>query len=1264
MTEGVGSPKLNKGPPLIPDDVKKDIPDNPGKPGAPGTDAAIVKAVPKNDIFRPKLELLNVKRRKATLRPQKPRMRKPIDGGADRNISPVNIDFKLPPKPAIEKHGGRLMTSTTVTSTAVGGGGTAVVLTTVASTFSAKIGVAVGAAAGSVVPVVGTAIGAVTGLVVGALVGYLVLKFGRSHSERRYIENAKKSLEKRGVKFTKKEKKRLEAMRPEQWRYLAKNNKHTIKGLKRHCELLFRDKRWAKQFYYQYAAMAVAKYGYAGAQRRLHSLNRDAKQTDAPEIFVPGKMYAAMGNWGADAFGERRSAYTGEHVSILDTHISLQKQKWDALTKNVEEQFGEAGANHFNNRYRRYIQTASRADQAQEAFDAATKLQTDLKAFLQDYIGQYDQAVQDRVFKLVDKYALDLAVDDVPKESFYDAHGNFDTELISELINTAARLQDIKDSEKSLSGGKKRDRTPADVAVRRATLPNRISGLPAACGRNPYAWYLRFITDGADNGDFYDNCAQLLKIPENQLAKNLGPTDKARKTPTSAPTQALVKALAQAKIQAKDLRAMAGLAGRLKDAGVAPATARMILRMEARARVRAQVKAKKALKEAEKALEEAEKASKEAKKALEEPKKALEEAKKALEDFKVVNGWSPALNPEADANQPTEDLMDRAREAAAFAEKLHLALKDDPEFERLTAGDAEHAYFRVLAAHEDPLYKDHKPLARLRENDFSDMKKILRSDVSIHWAYRYLLEGAGSLDKAIECTRLRVKPKALATVKKIDKRELKQWREKGFSDVEIAAYRGNLKIWDVDHSKKPPKVFEKGRLPISDDRMGYFCKSNLTVDEANDFLALDLVPPHPETAPDVPATKLRHHMYSQVLLDEPGGKGANSEVRRRTIRKYDGSIDRRVFKPIPLSLDYNKLSYMTRRVGANLAASTLNEQLGFSAIVHTQMSTRNGQVGVSMELAKGHTPHRLLNGEVFLTVPKNFPRYKALHKAVEEDMKAHGAISEETRAYAAKELGFTRLRMAGQELQAAGDFMTDLTNDPEFQRMMVELQIIDFVNDELDRHLNNLLIDVQLGPKGVTAVAVKGIDNDGGFAADDYYPNSIRTAPRVISRRQADAIIKAYEGWTDKKDGARAKLYSLVPKSTIHKPIKPDIGFPLAHSRNATAAHLPPPKDGDQVYQAEQRLKMLYDRVKAAESGTSELEPDNFSTLTIISDPRPENDMNEQKKDVKDDVEVNFGIKLNLGRESDKDETWGSKLATDILTQTSSLVARHEMRLN
>ena len=1255
MTEGVGSPKLNKGPPLIPDDVKKDIPDNPGKPGAPGTDAAIVKAVPKNDIFRPKLELLDVKRRKATLRPQKPRMRKPIDGGDDRNISPVNIDFKLPPKPAVEKHSTRLVASTSITSTAVGGGGTAVVLTTVASTFSAKIGAAVGATAGSVVPIVGTAIGAVTGLVVGALVGYLVLKFGRSHSERRYIENAKKSLEKRWVNFTEKEKKRLEAMRPEQWRYLAKNNKHTIKGLKRDSDLLFRDKRWAKQFYYQYAAMAVAKFGYASAQRRLHSLNRDAKHTNAPEILAPSHMYSRMDKWGADAFGERRSAYTGYHMDDLDEYISLQKQKWDTLTKNVEERFGDAGAKHFNNRYERYIQVGSRSDIAQEAFDAATKLQTDLKDYLKGFIGQYDQAVQDRVLKLVDKYALDLAVDDVPKESFYDVHGNFDKELISELINTAARLQDIKDSEKSLSGGKKGNRTPADVAVRRATLPNRISGLPAACGRNPYEWYLRFITDGADNGDFYDNCAQLLKIPENQLAKNLGPTDKARKAPTSALTQA--QALALAKIQAKDLRAMAGLAGRLKNAGVAPATARMILRMEARARVRAQAKAMKALKEAKKALEEP-------KKALEEPKKALEEPKKTLEDFKVVNGWSPALNPEADANQSTEDLMNRAREAAEFAKNLHLALQDDPEFAHLTASDAEYAYFRVLAAHQDPRYKDHKPLAKLRENDFSDMKKILRSDVSIHWAYRYLLEGAGSLDKAIECARLRVAPKTVATVKNIDKAELDQWKKKGFSDVEIAAYRGNLKIWDVDHSKKPPKVVENGRLPISDDRIGYFCKSNLTVDEANDFLALDMVPPHPETAPDVPATKLRHHMYSQVLLDEPGGKGANSEVRRRIIRKKDGSIDRRVFKPIPLSTNYNKLSYMTRRVGANLAASTLNEQLGFGAIVHTQLSTRNGQVGVSMELAKGHTPKRLLDGEVFLTVPKNFSRYKALHKAVEEDMKAHGAISEETRAYAAKELGFTRLRMAGQELQAAGDFMTDLTNDPEFQRMMVELQIIDFVNDELDRHLNNLLIDVQLGPKGVTAVAVKGIDNDGGFAADDYYPNSIRTAPRVISRRQADAIIKAYEGWTDKKDGARAKLYSLVPKSTIHKPIKPDIGFPLAHSRNATAAHLPPPKDGDQVYQAEKRLEMLYKRVKAAESGTSELEPDNFPTLTIISDPGPENGANELKKDVKDDVEVNFGIKLNLGRESDKKETWGSKLATDILTQTSSLVARHEMRLN
>ena len=1210
MSGGVDSPKPNKGPALIPDEVKRDIPDSRHEPTVQGTgaDAAIVKAVPKNNIFQPKL--LDVKRRKATLLPQKPRMRKLIDGGAKRHISPTGVRFQLPPKPAIERHGRKLVLGTALTSTAIGGGGTAVVLTTVASSFSASIGATVGAATGSVVPLVGTAIGAVTGFIIGGLVGYLIRKFGRSHSDHRYIENAKKSLERQKVKFTEKEQERLEAMRPEQWQYLAKDNGPTIKALQRHCELLFRDKRWAKQFYYQFAAMAVAKYGYVRAQRRLYCLNRDAKLTTTPpELVIPNYMYDKMDEWGADTFDERRNAYSGESLDLLDKQLSLEKQKWDALMIDAKAQFGEAGADHFENRYKRYIQAASNADRAEKAFNAATKLQTGLKDLLKDYIGQYDLAIQKRVFGLVDKYALDIAVDDVPKASFYDAHGNFDKELISELINTAARLQDIRDSEKSLSGGKKRDKTPVDVALRRATLPNRISGLSAASGRGSYDIYLRFIQDGADNDDFYDNCAQLLKIPENRLAKSLGPDH----SPADA----------RAKVQAKELRAMAGLAGRLKNAGVAPATARMILRMEARARVSVHAEAK------------------------------------SIERVKVVDGWSPALNPKADANQPVKGLMDQAREAVAFAKKLHHALQDDSEFKHLTAGDAEHIYFRVVAAHRDPSYKDYESLAELRENNFSGIKKILRSDVSIHWAYRYLLDGAGSLDRAIKCARLRVEPKTVAMVKDMDKRELEQWKKKGFSDMEIAAYRGNLKIWGVDDSV-PPIAVQKGRLSISDDRMDYFRKSNLTVNEANSLLALGLVPPHPQTAPDLPATKLRHHIDSHVLSDDPGGKGSMSEVRLRAIRKKDGSIDRRVFKPIPLRTDYRLLSIMTRRVGSNLAASTLNEQLGFSAIVHTQLSTRNGQIGISMELAKGHTADRLRNGEVFLTVPKNFPRYKALHKAVEEDMKVHGAISKQTRD-AAKALGFTRLRMAGQELQAAGDFMTDLSNDPEFQRMMVELQIIDFVDDELDRHTDNLIIDLRLGPNGATAISVKGIDNDGGFAAGSYRPNSIRTAPRVMSRRQADAIKKAFQEW---ENGAGGKLNALVPKSHIYKAVMPDIAFPLEHSRNATAAHLPPPEDGDQVRQSWHRLKMLHQRVLDAENGDSKIEPDNFPTLTIISDAGSENGINELKDDIKDDAEDNFGLKLNLGGVSDSKETWGSTGVTDILTKTSSIVARHKMLVN
>ena len=1193
-------------------DEKKDVSAKPGKPGGLkiAENACDVKKLQNSDIsnaVRPfKVDIgrgVAEKERHAKLHPHLPRYRKHIDG-AKRDTSPTNVDFQKPPKPKLEAHSFKMKAGTA--TLAAGGAG-----------FGGfTVGTAIGATAGSVVPIIGTAVGAVVGALVGVAVGHLVKKYSRSRSHRRYLQNAIKSLEDQGVKFTPMEKQRLERLRPDQWEHLTKDYDLVIKALKEYSTREWGEERWAKQYYYQFAVMAVAKSGYDRARARCRKVVRLAKQDYdlGSGVFVQDLVFPHMqhymSEWGADTFRTAKRAETRAKLGATDLRRSEAKKSWKKLIERVETEFGPNEAEYFVKRWRRYYDRSTQFGNIDRVFHASRRLRRDLKAFLTPHLRNWcDEPIRSRIWQLVDAYALDIAVGDISSSSFYDAHGNFDQALIEKLVGTAARLKKARDGFSP----------KGDAAVRQATLPNRISGYADACNRSSEGLYRRFI-GGAD--DIFDECVQLLKMPERKLVAGLKPIG--RRSDASADRRAT--------LQAKTLRHIAELAGRLKNSGVKEDLARMILRLEAVAR----------------ASDEGDPAE-------------LKPAK----DIKVAPGWSPKLSAKPEAGLPDKQPVMLASDAAQQALFLGNALKYDPEFKHLTARDVEDICFDLASVHWRAGEDASKFFKRLRENNWSAVKEILRQGVDVGLAYQSWVDGSLSLKDAIDCARLNVDVKNVLNVAKIDKDELVKWHRKGFSNVEIAAYRNRLADWGVQVERgSRPKLVDKGRIGIDDERMAFFQGSNLTHYEANRLLALGLVPN--KGKPSV--VKLRHHdPTTHVLSDKPLGKGANNQVYMQTIKETDGSINRYVFKPVALNLNnYDHLEEMKRRIGSNLAASMVNEQLGFEAIVDTQMSMRNRQIGISMELAKGYSGSRLRRGhDTFVTVPKDVPRYAKLHAAVKEDLERLGAISEETREWARENLKFTRLRMVGGELQATGDFMADLLKDPSYREKLVDHHINVFLNDELDSHGDNYIIDVRLGPNGATAAAVKGIDNDAGFAAGDYYPNSIRTMPRVMSRRQVDAIKDMHREW--KNNGSfKQKLSQVVRPSDIYVPVKPDIAFPFKHSRDATAAALPPPAGGDQVLQFEKRLDLLYQTILLAEEGKSPMRPDNYPALTIITGGAPKNEEPVKTDSVgniqfKEEIKIDLDIGKNWGPENDVEATWGSELVDNILTNTSSVFSREKM---
>ena len=1223
MTSGVTSSSPIGPRPRTRSEIKKDIgPDDSKKNIASSFENGggrfdNVKQLDKGKIVQP--DVPNVRNRKATLYTQAPWDHPVLDVSAQSETF-EDIRFNPPDKPFVEAHSGDIKAGL--------------------SMLSAGGGAVIGSIVGSAVPIIGTAIGFVAGAVTGVLVGHLIKKYGRSHSDRRRFQKAIDALEKQGVKFTEREKKRLDDMGPDQWKYLNKRRSEIVDHLKRYSEVQSDASRWAKEVFNQYAILNVAKFGYIQTQMTIRDLSKRASKfgdgySKAAETLSPQalaqEMLEDIDELGGDAFAITKQAKSERSARRkVDATQAAAKQKWRQLKTKFARVFGEVHVKRFENKYARYIELGTHYSFAKTCYENAKYIAAELGHFIKPHLAQDDDEIRNRVSRLVNKDAVDVALGDLEWTQILDEHGNFRKERIEEFINKAERLQSAKDRE---NGSEAKPRARPDTLIRRATLPNRLSDYADSSSRDPRDLYDRFV-DGAF--DLYTECEALLDLPEAAVGAALA-KDHLEPDPL-------------ARLNAKNLIELAKLGKELKNKAVDSDTARMLLQLEATERgVKAEMDRRNG--DIQNAGQDQHNGDIQTTLA---PGWSAQLANAPREAVPETLSWSGRI-VSLDGAAPRQDVIDIARQAVADAKKLHETLQTVPALSGLTLRDAETIFSSLVSKTPRYAVNDCDVWKMLTADNFARLITILKSGVDAGKTYENLLKsqnllkhqnltkGGLSLNDAIECTRLNVSADHVVRIRNNpNQAQYAAWRNKGFTDIEIAAYRESLVIWKNESDRLNPEFPQRRddsgrRLKLTDRRMHFFKGSGLTRSEANQLLWLDLVPESKTTPSPI---ELRRRSDSKVHSEKVIGTGSHHAPIKRKVRNADGTIDERVFKELPEFEGNLRPLRAKGLVGSNLGASMINEALEFNAIVHTQLSVRKSRIGISMEMAKGHTALSLQKGEVFLDVPQDESHYDELNQAVEADLEKYGAISEATRKRAFEKYKFTRLRVVGQKLQAAGDFMKDLVDDAGFQRMVAELQIIDFLTDELDRNLLNFLIDVRLGPKGAMAVAVKGIDNDCGFANRLYTPWSIRTPPRVMSRRQADAIKKMYKDRTE--NGIFSGLRQVVAPSTLYVPVKPDRAFQFQNSRALTAANLKPDRrTGDQVALFDERLALLCHHIDAAEDGDSPMHTDGGPVLTIIDDDEP-------NKEIKVDLDNNA---------KDGGAGWGGEKVTEILKNTSSIVA-------
>lgn len=255
-------------------------------------------------------------------------------------------------------------------------------------------------------------------------------------------------------------------------------------------------------------------------------------------------------------------------------------------------------------------------------------------------------------------------------------------------------------------------------------------------------------------------------------------------------------------------------------------------------------------------------------------------------------------------------------------------------------------------------------------------------------------------------------------------------------------------------------------------------KYNLTPEQARSYFQAR-VPINDET------TKLPS--LRDVELVKLGSGNLNTVYKGvHTFQGSSGSTPA-VFKPLS-TLDVDKLRDVgavgksgidpnnPRLEGRNIASYNVDQLLGLNITPQSELVEINGQLYIAMEMAPGVSP-RMGFGKESIELQlstKDYERIRDDKGQRDEFCKAHGFQKVEL-------LGDGVVRGTVKE-PGANDVAVEFNvKDPGFQKALIQLQWLDALNGQVDRHVHNYMVKFDSSGK---FEQLKGIDNDLAFGKE------------------------------------------------------------------------------------------------------------------------------------------------------------------------------------
>lgn len=291
--------------------------------------------------------------------------------------------------------------------------------------------------------------------------------------------------------------------------------------------------------------------------------------------------------------------------------------------------------------------------------------------------------------------------------------------------------------------------------------------------------------------------------------------------------------------------------------------------------------------------------------------------------------------------------------------------------------------------------------------------------------------------------------------------------------------------------------------------------------------------------PDDAAADMATFNQSRELSRAPLGSGVVN-VTDRVV--YKGVPEEQVYKAaepsVPPSvdvvgavgIDYRKPLLANR----NMASVAMDKELGLGLLPETRFASKDNEVGVVMTLAKGTQPGKTC---LLPTTKQEAAEIQAWEQQLQAGTRGPDEFQQrmESKGFAIGKDGlWCKKSTVATEMN---------TKDPKLLQLLSNLEWLDKLTGQVDRHMNNYLVETD---DDGNVIGLVGIDNDFAFGKDSLDPapltkgtgeparmgHQIRGLPLLIDSDTATSIEKMAANW-HAPGGMKAKLSALLPPAEV-----------------------------------------------------------------------------------------------------------------------------------